>query len=475
MPKRNVIWTIAIVAAGVATVLVTRTPPAPEEVRFRPVAQAYRTIRDQWYFPPDDAVLQRGAVRGMVEPLDEFSSYVAPDRVGRFDARLDGRIRSVGLLTERVAGRIEVIGALPGSPAHQAGIAPGGRLVAIDGRDAADYRDDEIRVLLEMPDPNAIRLTIADAVGRETTHELRRGLFPLETVTGLCRTPRGPWDHVLDANAATAYVRIVEFAPRTVKDLRRALRTRSRVSGVVLDLRDNPGGRIEAGFAVANLFLRKGVIFTRIDRFGARRPFSARAGGTHPFVPLVVLVNARTASAAEMVAGAMKRHDRAVLVGERTCGKALVQSMIPLAGGLGQVNLTTAEFLVGPDVRIARLPGRESWGIEPHRPVAATGDDARWRRRFWTGESVVPGVPASATGPTTAPAGAATTRPAAPAARALLRDPQLAEAARLLAEKGTVRKMLDRARAERTRRMRQAASSSAPVGGPDRAKGPDRE
>ncbi|MGB2822585.1 MAG: S41 family peptidase, partial [Phycisphaerae bacterium] len=366
MPKRNVIWTLAIVAAGVATVLLTRTTEPPEESAVPPVARAYQKIRDRWYFPPDDAVLQQEAVRAMVEQLDEHSSYVAPERIPSFHARLDGRARCVGLLVERVGQVVEIIGSLPGSPAHRASIEPGGRLVAIDGRSAADYTDEEMRKLLEAPDPNTLKLTMIDALGRPRTCELARDEFLIETVTGLTRTPDGPWDYTLDADEKIAYLRIREFVPRATEYLRQALRKLGGTRGIVLDLRDNPGGRIEIGYAVANLFLRNGVIFTRIDRTGRRWAFPAHSAGTQPPTPMVVLINARTASAAELVAGAMSLHDRAVLVGARTCGKGLVQSMIRLDGGLGQVNLTTAEFLVGTGLRIARLPGRESWGLEPH-------------------------------------------------------------------------------------------------------------
>ncbi len=462
MPKRNVIWTIAIVAAGVATVLLTRTRPPPEGLPVPPVARAYQKIRDQWYFPPDDAALQREAVRGMVRQLDEFSSYVAPERIARFSARLDGYVTCVGLLVERVGDVVEIIGALPGSPAHQAGIGPGGRLVSVDDRDVADLAAEDIRKLLEGPGPGKVSLAVVDRAGRPRSYQLARKKFRIETVTGLRRAPEGQWEYLLDPVKGIAYVRVREFVPATVERLRQALRELGGPNGIVLDLRDNPGGRIEIGYAVANLFLRKGVIFTRIDRAGARWAFPAHSAGTQPPVPMVVLVNDRTASAAEMVAGALRLHDRAVLVGTRTCGKALVQSMIRLPDGLGQVNLTTAEFLVGTDRRIARAPGRESWGVGPHRQVKLTPPEEKARRRLRAEMDVVPPGKPAATAATTLPETAPTTRPTD---RIVLADRQLAEAARLLAAEGEVQAILDRARAERIRREKEqrhrAASQAA--------------
>ena len=474
MPKRNIIWTLAIVAAGVVTVLVTRPAPPPEKHPVPPVARAYQKIRDGWYFPPDGTALQQAAVRGMVGQLDEFSSYVAPDRIARFHARLDGRATCVGLLVERLADGVEIIGALPGSPAHQAGIGPGGRLISVDERRVADLSAEGLRELLEGPGAGKVHLAVVDPAGRTQSYDLTRKTFRLETVTGVRRKRKGQWDCLLDPATGIACVRVKEFVHTTVEHLRQALRELGGPHGIVLDLRDNPGGRIEVGYAVANLFLRKGVIFTRVDRAGRRRPFPARSAGTHRPVPMVVLINERTASAAEMVAGALRLHDRAVLVGTRTCGKGLVQSMISLPGGLGQINLTTAEFLVGTSQRIRRSPEGDTGGVEPHRRIDLTAAEDKARRRFWADTEVMPGPQPTATTPATAPTTAPATRPAD---RALRADRQLAEAARLLAADGEIRALLDEARAERLRRQEQSTrrASSRPSQDANGAEGAGRE
>jgi len=447
MPKRNLIWMIAIVAAAAVAVLVMR-PAAPRSddpngIRFRPVIHAYRTLTRQAYRRPDDANLLRGAVRGMAEELDEYSSYVPPERLASFRARLKGRVTCIGLLADWEGGDGEVLGALPGSPAHAAGIQPGGRMLTIAGQDVQAVAPELLRRLLLGPQPGPVRMRIVDPAGRERNYALTPDRFEIETVTGVRREGDGRWRFYADPDERLAYVRIREFVPRTAGELNRALRELAAARGIVLDLRDNPGGDLEAGCAAADLFLREGVIFTRVDRAGRSRSFSASPQGTHANVPLVVLVNGETASAAEIVAGSLRLHDRAVLVGGRTRGKGLVQSMITLPGRLGQVNLTTAEFFLGAAVRVTRTPGAEAWGVAPHVEMPLSAAERRATRRHATAVLAAPGPPrAPATAPTTAPAG--------PRVRPIDQiDPQVAHAVELLREPGRIEAILAQAAADR--------------------------
>jgi carboxyl-terminal processing protease len=468
MPKRNLIWTVLIVAAGVAAVLMLRQPTRPDDpdqVRLLPVLRAFRMIRQNAYPRlPEDGAIQRGAVRGMAESVDEFTSYVPPGRTGNFNARLDGKVCCVGLRVDAEGGSSEIIGSMPSSPADEADIAPGGHLVSIDGRPADTYAPEEIQAILEGGGAGPVKLELVDRKGRPRACTLGRKWFAVETVTGLARAPQGRWNYQADPAGAIGYLRVKEFVPRTVERIRQALGETAGDKGIVLDLRDNPGGQLEAGFAVANLFLRKGVIFTRVDRGGRRQSFSAGTQGKPPHVPMVVLVNERTASAAELVAGALKLHDRAAVVGERTRGKGLVQSMIALPDSMGQVNLTTGEFFVGSRQRIAHLPGATTWGVEPHRPVDATAAEDAARRRAWAELDVAPRRQDEPdTAPATAPATQPTTTPATAQAR---QDPQLAEALRLLTTPGE----LDAVLAEEAQRRseldknRKDADALAPEG-----------
>jgi carboxyl-terminal processing protease len=452
MPKRNLIWIAVIVGAGVATVLLTRTAPPPDDPdmeRLGPVARAQRVLRQYSYQSPTEAQLQQGAVRGMVETLDEYSSYVPPERVKSFRARLNGQMICTGLVLAGDAdGPAEVVGSLPGSPAHEAGIAPGGRVVALDGNDVAGAAPAEIRGLLESPDRKAVEVTIADDDGQLHSHKLQRRPVAVESVTGLRRSANGQWEYFLDAGRDLACLRVREFLPATAGRIQQALRELPGLAGFVLDLRDDPGGQLESGFAVANLFLGRGVIFTQVGAHGERQAYSARAEGTWPDVPIVVLVNDRTASAAEIVAGALQLHRRAVLVGQRTRGKGLVQSMIDLPENMGLANVTTGEFFIGKDWPVQRRPGAAVWGIEPDVPLALSADGERARRRYWLGVDVVNSTAAQAGDnahtPSTAPPTAPATRPGRPASPAMAADAQLAAAVALLDAPRRMREMLSR-------------------------------
>jgi carboxyl-terminal processing protease len=452
MPKRNLIWIAVIVGAGVATVLLTRTAPPPDDPdmeRLGPVARAQRVLRQYSYQSPTEAQLQQGAVRGMVETLDEYSSYVPPERVKSFLARLNGQMICTGLvLAGEADGPAEVVGSLPGSPAHEAGIAPGGRVVALDGNDVAGTSPAEIRGLLESPDRKAVEVTIADDNGQPHSYKLPRRPVAVESVTGLRRSANGQWEYFLDAGCDLACLRVREFLPATAGRIQQALRELPGLAGFVLDLRDNPGGQLESGFAVANLFLGSGVIFTQVGAHGERQVYSARAEGTWPDVPIVVLVNDRTASAAEIVAGALQLHRRAVLVGQRTRGKGLVQSMIDLPDNMGLANVTTGEFFIGKDWPVQRQPGAAVWGIEPDVPRALTAADERARRRYWLGVDVVSSTAAqtgdNAHTPSTSPPTAPATRPGRPACPAMAADAQLAAAVALLDAPQRMREMLSR-------------------------------
>jgi carboxyl-terminal processing protease len=463
VPKRNFIWILAIAATATIAVLVTSSwddlvrliwasdlPQRQPGSEFDAVANAYDMIREQFFREIEDEELRRAAVRGMVDRLDPFSTYVpyAPGKIEAFRQRVMGRQRGLGLSVEVSDGKVSVSAVAANSPAFRERILPGDRIVSIDDEVLVRPVLKQVQKRLAGEVGTQVRLVIlrtADGLQREATLERRE--YPLETVRGLYRDEDGLWAHEIDSENGIAYVCVTEFVSQTGADARKALRTLDGVRGLVLDLRDNPGGLLEAAIELADMFLSEGKIARVISRQETLREYTARADGTLLDVPLVVLINARSASGAEIVAAALGHRGRAVLVGTRSRGKGCIQSMLELRGELGLMNLTTSEFLVGDDRSITRRPGSDVWGIDPHRAeTVITPAQQRKRKAVRTKAESLPPEPA------TQPA----TQAAEPRARLveqlLEADPQLARAVHLLKhpkEMGEILQEVRRAKAGR--------------------------
>jgi len=381
MPKRHLIWIAAIVATALVTVRVSR-PPVPvgdtAGQELGPLAEVYRLIQDTSLLPAKEGNLIAGAAGGMAGAVDEYTTYIPNDKVDAFARRMQGRERGFGLKLEVIDGLARVRRVIFDSPAYRAGLKAGDIVLGVDGNSLQRLSPGGVEDLLwDGPAGQSLRLEILGGDDKPRTVAMERQEIPVESVQGLYRDASGRWVCTLDPNARLAYFRIREFVPRTAEEFQEAFRRVDGVGGVVLDLRGNPGGWLPAAVDVADLFLSQGTIVTVVSRTQPPRQYVARPEGTYPAnIPMVVLIDARTASGAEIVAGALGEGKRAALVGVRTRGKGYVQSMVRLPGDLGQINLTTSECLLGEDIPISPRPGSEKWGIDPHLEVAA--DAAAW-------------------------------------------------------------------------------------------------
>jgi len=452
MPKRNLIWITGIIAVALVTLWVTRKEPAPplpiEGGEFEGVAGTYRLIKQRYYLPIDASELRTGAVNGMVSKLDEFSTYVSPGEQEAFSSRMLGVDRGLGLRLEQANGAIRVIGPLPNSPAHEAGIAGGDLIRAIDGRQLNGIPLTDVEELLKGEFGTSVTLTVERTDGREKTFTLTRDEFPIESVQGLYRELTGQWVYMIEPEAGLGYVRIKEFVRGTTREFREILVRMDGLRGLILDVRDNPGGMLSESVATADLLIRKGVIATSSTRNRQPKRYVAQGDGTFSEFPLVVLINAKTASAAEIVAGALSHHGRAVLLGTRTRGKGTVQTMFALQDHLGQINLTTSQLLVGPDTVITRTPGSDEWGIDPHdgMEVIVRGEIRKKLRQLRRRAEVLDAPIA-----TTAPTGTTATKVTAnPMHERFMRlDQQLALALDLLKKPKEIERILQQTEMER--------------------------
>ncbi len=368
------------VPAGGADAQADSEPPGDLGHEFDPFWQAWNFIeREYYHHPVDRRRLVQGAIKGMLAALsDPYASYLDSSEARSQRASLDGVIEGVGLTVEMKGMQRVILAPLPDSPAARAGLHSGDILLKVDGRDVGSMSLAEAAALLRGPAGTKVKLVVKpadDPAGQPVELELTRARIELESVSSRM---------VADG---VGYVRIRLFGSQTVPQLMRALRDMRarRVHGLILDLRDNPGGYLSSAVDVASQFLKEGSVVLYEDRDGARRPSLARPGGLATDLTLAVLVNRGTASASEIVAGALRDHGRAVLIGEPTFGKGTVQLPKTLVDG-SSVEVTVSTWLTPAGKQIqgtGLLPDVES---KPSPEDEKAGRDAALEKALeWFG------------------------------------------------------------------------------------------
>jgi len=367
MPKQNIIWILILLGLGVVLFGVWQLGDknvGGQSQQFQGVQVTYKLINDEYYKTLDTQELKRAAVRGMVDSLDRFSTYFPPESADLVNQRIRGVTTSLGLELQFESGKtvtadgVMVIGALLNSPGHKAGIYPGTRILGVNDKPVKGLTEKQMRNLMTGKIDQTVKLDVVNPAGVKSVITLRRKPFKIESVQGLYRNSNARWVYKIPGLDNLLYIRVSEFTPQTKQVLQTTLRKISANSarGLVIDMRNNPGGLLPDGVAVADMFLSGGRIVTVTSRNG-KETHNAHPGTPFAKIPIVILVNGASASAAEIVAGAMHENNRAILVGTNTRGKGCVQTMISLPDSLGQVNLTTAEFFVNPKNPIQRKPG----------------------------------------------------------------------------------------------------------------------
>jgi carboxyl-terminal processing protease len=277
-----------------------------------------------------------GGIKGMLETLDPHSSFMPPDIFKEMQVETQGSFGGLGIEITVKDRQLTVVAPIEGTPADRAGLHPGDRIVKIDGKLTKDMTLMEAVKNLRGPRGTSVTLTIL--------REESPGPFELTLVREIIDVKSVKSK---DLGDGIAYIRVSSFQERTGKDLLKAIEQlgQNGMSAMVLDLRNNPGGLLNQAVHVTDLFLDKGqlIVYTegRIKNQDLR--FSAEHGAQIPKVPIVVLVNGGSASASEIVAGALQDWKRAVVLGTKTFGKGSVQTVIPLSDGSG-LRLTTAKY-----------------------------------------------------------------------------------------------------------------------------------
>ena len=341
----------------------------------------YQRIKASYVEPVEDEVLIRGAIDGMLAALDPHSAYLDGASLERLETMIDGNYQGLGISVQMEDGAVKVISPFKGSPADIAGIKAGDFITHIDGRLIYGLDINDAVAQMRGPAGSAIELTIFRA-GREDSFEVSvtRGVIELEPVTF----------ELMDGNIG--HISVNEFSADVGADVNNAIstmRTQSggRLAGLVLDLRRNPGGSLDEAVALSDIFLSSGQIVSQRGRNRRDSVFyeaeTVYRGDSAEGLPLIVLIDEGSASASEIVAGALQDHHRALVMGERSFGKGSVQTLFYLDSGYTKaVKLTTARYYT-PSGRSV-----QEGGIEPDiRVPQLTDPDAERRQRLALRES----------------------------------------------------------------------------------------
>ena len=334
------------------------------------LTEVLRQIEKNYVEPQDDQKLVQGAIKGMVQSLDPHSSFLSKDEHQDLLSETKGSFSGIGIEITVRDNVLTVVSPIEGSPANKAGIQAGDKIIKIDGKVAADMTLPEAVKSIRGEKGTKVTLTVMrEGAEKPLEFTVIRDVIPIRSVRSTVLSPK------------IAYVRISNFQSKTTNDLSaelEKLENGRKLEGLILDLRNNPGGLLSQAIDVSDLFLDSGVIVSTKGRESSQdMKASAHKKKTDRTYPIIVLVNGGSASAAEIVAGALQDNKRALILGTKTFGKGSVQTIIPLSDGSG-LRLTTAMYYtpsgrsiqangIVPDVEVKFVPPVEDEGKEKAR------------------------------------------------------------------------------------------------------------
>ncbi len=338
--------------------------PEDAQALFAPFWQAWTLVHENYVDQPvDDVVLMRGAISGMMEALgDQHSSYMDPQDYKDANGSLEGEYEGIGAYVDSTTEYLTITTPMVGSPAERAGLRPGDQVVGIDGVDMTGTPAEAARLKVLGPAGTVVHLTIL----REGEDDLLEFDVTREKITIASATGK-----MLEGDIA--YIQVTTFGDKTTPELLAALEEvmAQNPKGIILDLRNNGGGYLQTAVEVTSEFMDEGVVLYEKYGNGNMDTYEMLSGGhaTDPSIPMIVLINEGSASASEIVAGALQDLGRAQLVGATSYGKGSVQNWIPLDGDNGAVRITIAKWLTPNKRTIHEV------GLTPDVIVEMTEDD----------------------------------------------------------------------------------------------------
>ena len=360
--------------------------------QYKVFTSALGAIEDNYVGEYESDRLVYSAISGLLQTLDPHSSFMDPRSFAQMRERQEGRYYGLGITINVIDGDVTVFSVFEGSPAHQKGLRRGDVIAKIEGDDAKGWTSEMAVSRLRGPKQSSVNISI-----RRAGYD---GLIDLAVTRDEVHIPTVPAAVMLDAT--TGYIKLQDFGENTDQELGKSLEalTKQGMQKLVFDLRGNPGGALDQAIRVSNRFLPKGdlIVYTRGRVPNSDQDYRATEQSDYLKLPMITLVNRSSASASEIVSGALQDHDRSLIVGETTFGKALVQSVYRVAEGAGAA-ITTARYYT-PSGRLIQRPWdvgfdeyltytwREQDGNKVHKPEDLKYTDAG--RKVYSGGGVEP-------------------------------------------------------------------------------------
>lgn len=352
---------------------------------------------------PEEVFTAEFAV-GAFSGLDDFTNMIWPYDVEEFNKSTQGEFQGIGIQIDTDEdGGLKVVSPIEDTPAYRAGIKAGDVITHINGKNAKGITITQAIKNITGPENTTVRITVRSLDNTTRDLEIKRAKIMVASIKGWIRQPGGAWDYFVDKDSKIGYIRMTNFTKTTSAELKRAVDEMENqgARAMILDLRYNPGGLLNAATEVSDHFLNDGTI---VSTKSERRPqdeqvTSAESNTDDVRIPMVVLVNQYSASASEIVSGALRDQKRALVVGERTFGKGSVQMLFQVDGKAAYLKLTTSHYYLPNGECIHKEDGAENWGVQPDVTVSMTNEQMLKANKIRSEQDILRDIEAPTTQP----------------------------------------------------------------------------
>ena len=334
-----------------------------------------------------EPILIANFVESALGALDQYTNMIWPRQVKEFDKMMTNEFTGIGIEISKRGGFLTVSSLLPDTPAYFSGLDADDIILEVDGIETKDMTLTCAVRHITGPKDTDVTLTVkAPSEDKTRKITITRGVITVRTIRGWQRLDDGDWQYVIDDKNKIGYIRMTNFSEKTSSEFEEVLKQleKNKMQALILDLRFNPGGLLSTAAEITDKFIDDGLVVTTRPRFGIWTYLSAHKKGTHPYYPLVVLINSGSASASEIVSGALadKTHQRATLVGQRTHGKGSVQTITNYPGDTAKLKYTMAYYHLPSGQRVEskdamKKQGREDWGVAPDVEVVLRSNEVK--------------------------------------------------------------------------------------------------